>query len=381
MTSIVALINYLVPVQFAAGALRALPGEVARLGLRTPLVVTDRGLVRAGFIERVAPHLPGFDATRVFADTPENPTEAAVRRAAALYRDLRCDGIVAIGGGSPLDLAKGTALLATHAGPLERFATTTGDAAHITAAVAPVVAIPTTAGTGSEVGRAAVLVLEGGRKAAVISPHLLPRAAICDPELTLSLPPGLTAGTGMDAIAHGVETFLSPADNPPADALALDGLARGVAHLPRAVADGADLAARSAMMMASLQTGLAFQKGLGAVHAMSHPLGALPGVTIHHGTANAILLPAVLRFNAPVCADKFMRIRDALGLPGGADLAAFFRDLAAQVGLPGTLRDAGVPRASLDALAAAAALDFSGRTNPRPAAVADYRGLYDESYD
>ncbi|MBL9200309.1 MAG: iron-containing alcohol dehydrogenase [Opitutaceae bacterium] len=376
-----ALINYLVPVHFAAGALRTLPEEIARLGLRAPLVVTDRGLVRAGLIDRLAAHVPGFDAARVFDGTPENPTEGAVRRAAALYREQGCDGIVAMGGGSPLDLAKGVALLATHPGPLARFAATAGGMAHITADVAPLIAIPTTAGTGSEVGRAAVLVLDDGRKVAVISPHLLPRSAICDPELTLSLPPRLTAGTGMDAIAHGLETFLSPADNPPADALALDGLARGVAHLPRAVTDGADLAARREMMMASLQCGLAFQKGLGAVHAMSHPLGALPGVTIHHGTANAILLPAVLRFNAPVCADKFARIRTALGLPHDADLAVFFRELAGRVGLPLTLRTAGVPRASLDALATAAALDFSGRTNPRPVTSADYRRLYEESHD
>lgn len=376
-----ALINYLTPVQFDCGAIRRLPDEQRRLGLRAPLVVTDRGLVASGLLARIAAWLPPLDDGRVFDATPENPTEAAVIAAAALYRERNCDGIVAIGGGSPLDLAKGVALLATHEGPLARFAATAGGMELITPVVAPVIAIPTTAGTGSEVGRAAVLVMADGHKRAVVSPHLLPRVAICDPELTVSLPPRLTAGTGMDAIAHCIETFLSPAENPPADAIALDGLARGAAHLPRACIDGSDVVARREMMMASLEGGLAFQKGLGAVHAMSHPLGALPGVTIHHGTANAILLPAVLRYNAPAAPEKFARLRTALGLPHGADLAAWVREFTARLGLPVTLRAAGVPTVALPALAAAAALDFSGRTNPRPAHADDYLQLYRESYD
>jgi len=376
-----AIINYLTTVNVDCGAIRRLPAELDRLGLRAPLVVTDRGLVAAGLLARLAEWLPPLDTGRVFDATPENPTEAAVVRAAAIYREQRCDSIVAIGGGSPLDLAKGAALLATHEGPLGRYAAVAGGMDLITPAVAPMIAIPTTAGTGSEVGRAAVIVMADGHKRAVVSMHLLPRLAICDPDLTVSLPPRLTAGTGMDTVAHCIETFLSPADNPPADAIALDGLARAAVHLPRACADGRDLVARREMMMASLEGGLAFQKGLGAVHAMSHPLGALPGVTIHHGTANAILLPAVLRFNESACGAKYARLRTTLGLPPDADLAAWARDLTTQIGLPTTLHAAGVPRAALAALAEDAALDFSGRTNPRPATARDYLQLYLESHE
>ncbi len=376
-----ALISYLTPVRFECGAVRCLTQEVERLGLRHPLLITDRGLVRSGLIGRIEPFLPKLGPGQFYDATPENPTEEAVAAAADQFERERCDGIIAIGGGSPLDLAKAAALMATHAGSLEQYAATVGGAERITPAVAPMIAVPTTAGTGSEVGRAAVIVMSSGRKLAVVSPHLLPRLAICDPELTLTVPPKLTAGTGMDAIAHCIETFLSPVENPPADAIALDGLARGVAALPRVYADGRDLAARSEMMMASLEGALAFQKGLGAVHAMSHPLGALREMTIHHGTANAILLPAVLRFNAPASEAKFRRIRATLGLTSDADLAEFFRDFAKRLDIPANLRATGVPIIELLNLATAAAADFSARTNPRPADAADYLRLYEESYD
>ena len=376
-----ALIHYLTPVQFGFGAIRLLPAELNRLGIRRPLLITDRGIVKAQLLTRIAAHLPAIEPARIFDSTPQNPTQFAVTMAAAQYKAHACDGIIAIGGGSPLDLAKGAALLATHEGSLDQFAAVAGGMERITSAVAPVIAVPTTAGTGSEVGRATVIVMESGRKLAIVSMHLLPRAAICDPELTLSLPALLTAGTGMDAIAHCIETFLSPAENPPADAIALDGLARGVGFIARACADGGDRNARKEMMMASLEGGLAFQKGLGSVHAMSHPLGALRGVTVHHGTANSILLPAVLRFNAAVSADKYVRIRSALGLAADTDLAVFFHELGRRIGLPTTLREVGVPREIIPQLAAAATEDFSARTNPRPADVPDYQLLYKESYD
>lgn len=376
-----ALINYLTPVQFDFGAVQLLPTEIVRLGLRAPLVVTDRGIVQSGLLARIAAYLPGLDESSIFDATPENPTQAAVEAGAARFRERNCDGIVAVGGGSPLDLAKAVALIATHAGPLERYAATAGGMNLITEAVAPVIAIPTTAGTGSEVGRAAVIVMSDGRKLAVVSPHLLPKSAICDPELTFTLPARLTAGTGMDAIAHCIETFLSPAENPPAEAIALDGLARGVTHLPRACADGHDREARGEMMMASLEGGLAFQKGLGAVHAMSHPLGALREITVHHGTANAILLPAVMRFNAAAAPQKYERLRGALGLSPGADLSDFFLQFVRRIGLPTGLRAVGLTRERIPALALAATADFSARTNPRPATTADYQQLYEESYE
>jgi alcohol dehydrogenase class IV len=185
----------------------------------------------------------------------------------------------------------------------------------------------------------------------------------------------------MDAIAHCVETFLSPVINPPAEAIALDGLARGVAHLERAWSDGRDRVARWEMMMTSLEGGLTFQKGLGSVHAMSHPLGAIREVKIHHGTANAILLPTVLRFNLSAAELKYARIRAAVGLPADADLAEFFGDLARRVGLPPNLKAVGLPRELIPILAEAAAADFSARTNPRRAESADYRRLYEEAYE
>ncbi|HXQ81954.1 MAG TPA: iron-containing alcohol dehydrogenase [Opitutaceae bacterium] len=375
-----ALIQYLTNVHFEFGAVRLLKHELARLGIRAPLLVTDRGIAQSGILQRVRAHLPSIDADRIFEGTPQNPTEAAAAVAAAQFRARGCDGIVAIGGGSPIDLAKAAALMATHGGSLEDFAAAAGGIDRITREVAPVIAVPTTAGTGTEVGRAAVIVMENGRKMAVVSQYLVPRSAVCDPELTLTLPAGLTAGTGMDAIAHCVETLLSPAENPPADAIALDGLARGAAHIEQACADGGDRGARWEMMMASLEGGLAFQKGLGAVHAMSHPLGALRGVTVHHGTANAILLPAVLRFNAPSAGSKYARMRLSLGLPAGSDVALFFERLAGRIGLPSSLRAIGVAREELPALAEAAAMDFSARTNPRPADADAYLRLYQEAY-
>ncbi len=208
------------------------------------------------------------------------------------------------------------ALRATHAGQLAEYALIEGGAGRI-GPVAPLIAVPTTAGTGSEVGRAALITLRDGRKLALISGHLIPARAICDPELTLGLPPLLTAATGMDALTHCIETFLSPRYNPPADAIALDGAGRAMRFLPRAVAEGGDREARAEMMMAALQGGLTFQKGLGAVHGLSHALGAIPDPVLHHGTLNAVILPAVLRFNAPAAAAKYPRLARAMGAGGG----------------------------------------------------------------
>ncbi len=371
------LITYLTRIQFGAAALACLPAELALLGARKPLLITDRGIVAAGLAARVTALLPG--ETPIFDETPGNPTEAATRDAAAQYRKAGCDGIIAIGGGSSIDLAKATALMVSHPEPLAQYAAILGGVARITGAMPPVVAIPTTAGTGSEVGRAALITLDDGRKLGFISPHLIPNLAICDPELTLGLPPALTAATGMDAISHCIETFLSPRFNPPADAIALDGLARAVRFLPQAVADGADLGARSEMMMAALQGGMCFQKGLGAVHAMSHPLGGLEQPRLHHGTLNAVIMPAVLRYNAGHAAEKYDRLRAALGLPPGADLAAFVEDLNSRLGLPASLAEMGVPVACLPRMIEGAVQDHSSATNPRPMTAAGYAALFDEA--
>jgi alcohol dehydrogenase class IV len=231
-----ARITYLTGIEFGPGALTTLPDTLSELGITRPLLVADKGVVAAGLAERALSHLPA--GTPVFDGTPPNPSEGAVNAALAQYRAGGRDGVVAIGGGSPIDLAKGVALLATHPGDLEHYAMIYGGLERITKAVAPVIAIPTTAGTGAEVGRAALLTLEDGRKLGFISPHLIPKRAICDPELTTGLPPRLTAATGLDALSHCIETFSSPRFNPPAEAIALDGAGRIWRNLEVACSDG-----------------------------------------------------------------------------------------------------------------------------------------------
>lgn len=376
-----ATIHYLTTIHVDHGALGRVRDTLAELAVRRPLVVTDRGVVAAGLVDRLTDRLDGDDlAERVFADTPANPTEAAARAAAAVFTAHACDGIVAIGGGSAMDLAKAAGLLARQGGALADYAAINGGAARIRADQPPLVAIPTTAGTGSEVGRGAVMILDDGRKLAVISPHLIPDRALIDPELALDLPPALTAGTGMDAISHCIETFTAPSSNPPAEAIALDGLYRAVRALPRAVADGHDRQARLDMAIAAMAGAMAFQKGLGAVHALSHPLGARAELGLHHGTLNAVLLPAVLRFNAPALGARARRLRQVIGLGEDADLAAWASDFAAGLGLPGDLAAMGVPAGILDEIAEAAPFDHTHATNARPATAVDYRRILADSF-
>ncbi|KZE28183.1 iron-containing alcohol dehydrogenase [Chelatococcus daeguensis] len=370
------IISYLTTTEFGPGSLAKLPESLTGLGIRRPLLVSDRGLAATPLVERVRALCP--EGTPVFLDVPTNPTEEAALAALALYKAEGCDGLVALGGGSPIDLAKAVGLLATHPAPLARYAAIDGGMVHITAAVAPLVAIPTTAGTGAEVGRASLMTLADGRKVGIISQHLIPRLALCDPELTLGLPPGLTAATGLDALSHCIETFLSPRDNPPAEAIALDGAGRIWRNLERAVADGSDLAARTELMMGALEGGLTFQKGLGAVHALSHALGSLKEPSLHHGTLNAILMPPVMRFNAGHVGDKLARIKAALGLPAEADLAAELDALNRRLKIPAGLRTLGVTEAMLPGIVEKALADHSNATNPRAATGDDYMALLRE---
>jgi len=372
------LINYVTQIQFAFGAIRLLKNECERVGISRPLIVTDKGVRAAGIIDSVLGALKGVAPATIYDGTPPNPNEAAVREAVAAYRAGECDGIVAVGGGSAIDLAKGVAVCATHEGPLQRFAVIEGGAANITAKTAPVIAVPTTAGTGSEVGRGAILILDDGRKVGVISPYVVPRVAICDPELTLGLPPVLTAATGMDAIAHCMETFLAPAFNPPADGIALDGLWRAWRHIERATRDGGDRVARLNMMSASMQGALAFQKGLGCVHSLSHSLGGI-NPRLHHGTLNAIFLPAVLRFNeeAPSVREegKLNRLATAMGLGSGAEVAPAVRTMTERLGLPTGLAQLGVNAEMFPEIIKGALKDHSHKTNPREASEDDYRAM------
>jgi alcohol dehydrogenase class IV len=315
------------------------------------------------------------DRPVVFADTPANPTEDAVEAAFALYRAEGCDGIVGLGGGSSIDLAKAVRLLSGHEGPLAQYTAVEGGAARIHGRICPLVAVPTTSGTGSEVGRAAVIITAEGRKLGIVSPHMLPSVALCDPELTYGLPPFLTAATGMDAISHCLETFMAPSVNPPADAIALDGLKRGMGAIRAVVRDGSDARARWEMMMCALEGAMAFQKGLGAVHALTHPLGAVRELNLHHGTLNAVLMPAVLRFNRETIGGKWQVLADILGGEPDAVIASLVRD----IGMPSGLRAMGVTDEMMERVSAEALKDHCHGTNPRIPTREDYLELLRQS--
>ncbi|CAN5801631.1 iron-containing alcohol dehydrogenase [soil metagenome] len=377
-----ALIYYLTHVHLDFGSRTLLTSECERVGIKKPLIVTDAGVRAAGVLQKVLDALPPSLQGVVYDRTPSNPTEAAVREAAAMFTEHGCDGLIAVGGGSSLDCAKGVAIAATHPGPLVTYATIEGGSGKITEAVAPLIAVPTTAGTGSEVARGAIVITDDHRKLGFHSWHLLPRSAICDPELTLGLPAGLTAATGMDAIAHCMETFMAAPFNPPADGIALDGLERGWSHIERATRDGQDREARLNMMSASVQGAMAFQKGLGAVHSLSHSLGGV-NPRLHHGTLNAMFLPSVVRFNASapsVIKDKRLdRMARAMGLPSGSDIADALRDMNARLGLPAGLAAMGVEHALFDRIVTGALADHCHKTNPRIATGDEYRELLETS--
>jgi 4-hydroxybutyrate dehydrogenase len=383
-----ARILYLTQIEIDHGAIAVLPQECERIGMRRPLVVTDAGVRAAGVLDLA---LAGSKAIgglphAIFDQTPSNPTEAAVRAATEVFRANGCDGLIAIGGGSSIDLAKGVAIAATHAGPLKTYATIEGGSPKITEAVAPLIAVPTTAGTGSEVARGAIVIVDDGRKLGFHSWHLMPKAAILDPQLTMGLPPVLTAATGMDAIAHCLETFMAPAVNPPADGIALDGLERGWAHIERATRNGQDRDARWAMMSASMQGAMAFQKGLGCVHSLSHSLGGV-NPRLHHGTLNAVFLPAVVLFNAEAESiqreRRLQRIAHAIGLGHcdnrGTEVADAIRALNGRLGLPSGLAAMGVTADLFERVIDGAMADHCHKTNPRLATREDYRRMLETS--
>lgn len=383
-----ALIYYLTQIQIDFGVVSTIGEECRRHGISRPLVVSDTGVRVAGLLQ-IALNALGSLPAAVYDQTPSNPTEAAVRDAVAVYQKRQCNGLVAIGGGSSIDCAKGVAIAATHPGPLKTYATIEGGSALITERVAPLIAVPTTAGTGSEVARGAIVIVDDGRKLGFHSWHLLPKVALLDPELTLGLPPLLTAATGMDAITHCMETFMAAPFNPPADGIALDGLQRGWAHIEQATRNGQDRNARLQMMSASMQGAMAFQKGLGCVHSLSHSLGGV-NPKLHHGTLNALFLPQVIRFNAAAESvqrdHRMQRMAHAMGLGDIPDnqratqaIAQAVVAMNACLGLPAGLGALGVTADMFDAVIQGALADHCHKMNPRLASADDYRELLHHS--
>ncbi len=354
-------ISYLTKVQFGVGALNDLREVMANVGITRPLVVTDQSLVELGFVERL-----GLVTPVVFADIQSNPTERSVIAGLEVFRQHGCDGILALGGGSPIDAAKAMAILATHDIALEEAAYIRGGLARITSDMPPLIAIPTTAGTGTEVGRGSLVTMESGQKLAIISPHIIPNWSIVDPELTLNLPSLLTAATGMDALSHCIETAISRVYNPVAEAIALDGLKRGWDNLKIAFENPYDIAARTEMMMCAMQGALSFQKGLGLVHSISHPLGALQDRSLHHGTLNSVLMPHVLIFNESCCRLAMDKIGDVLGISGGVQgISESLTKYSDSMDLPLSLSAMGVENSDLVGIEPLAVADHCSLTNPR----------------
>ncbi|TAG25998.1 MAG: iron-containing alcohol dehydrogenase [Burkholderiales bacterium] len=376
-----AFIYYLTHIQFDHGAIKLLKSECERVGVQRPMIVTDKGVRAAGIVDTAIAAL-GAQPAAIFDDVPSNPTEAAVQAGLLAYRAGNCDGIIAIGGGSAIDCAKGISILVPQGGVLKTYATIEGGSPLISDSIAPIIAVPTTSGTGSEVARGAIIIVEDGRKLGFHSWHLVPKAAICDPQLTLGLPAGLTAATGMDAIAHCIEAFLAPAFNPPADGIALDGLRRGWAHIERATKNGADAEARFQLMSASMQGAMAFQKGLGCVHSLSHSLGGV-NPRLHHGTLNAMFLPAVVRYNSAAESvqkeDRLNRMAQAMNLRSGSDVAPALQDMVYSLGLPKGLTDMGVTADLYPQIIDGAIADHCHKLNPRIATREDYADLLGES--
>jgi alcohol dehydrogenase class IV len=365
---------------FGIGAAAKTGDEVKRAGGTRALVVTDKGVVRAGLVKPVEEALAAAGiASAIFDEVLGNPIEKNVHDGVKAFREAKADVVVALGGGSPLDVGKLIRLGINHHRPLVDYDDATGGDSFITPDVPPMIAIPTTAGTGSEVGRSGVVTLDvNHRKTVIFSPYLLANAAILDPEMTRSMPPHVTAATGFDALTHCLEAYVSKGDHPMADGIALEGIRLCTAYLERAVSHGDDLSARGGMLKAAMMGAVAFQKGLGACHSLAHPLSSECG--LHHGLANALCLPAVVDFNGEVVAERLATVATLLGgAPSAHGCAEALRGLRARIGLPAGLAAAGVGVDKLDKLADLAIQDACHTLNPRTCSRDDLRRLYEAS--
>ena len=359
-------LNYLNKPYFGNGSIDSLPMIIKNLKLKSPLICSDPGLSEVGMTNKIVDLISNEVSVSLYEETPANPNEKAVSDALSLYRSGECDSVIGFGGGSSMDLAKAVALMANHPGNVSDYSVNEGGIKKISETV-PVIAIPTTSGTGSEVSSGSVIIMNDGRKLLLISEFLRPRAAICDPELTLGLPPLITAGAGMDALTHCIEAILSPRIDPPAEAVGLDGIKKVIREksLIRAVKDGQDKEARWNMMMASTEGAMAFSKGLGAVHSMSHAIGANQELRLHHGTLNAVILPTVLRFNKDHVGNKYSNISRAMGKKDSSDLSEIIELLNIEIGLPVGLKEMGVTENMIPSLVEHSETDPSNATTPR----------------
>jgi alcohol dehydrogenase class IV len=367
-------------IHFGPGASRLVGAHLKERGLRRPLVVTDKGLAALPLLADFATTLSAAGLSpSIYAGVFGNPTGPQVMNGAAAYRAHGADCVVGIGGGAALDVAKVVGVLATHPGDVMEYVWDHPQVRPIAETLPYVVALPTTSGTGSEVGRSSVISeADTHVKRVVFSPLILARAVFADPELTLGLPPAVTAATGMDALTHNVESYLSPAYHPLCDGIALEGTRIAARALARAVQEPGNLAARSDMMMSSMMGAIAFQKDLGAVHSCAHALGTV--CDMHHGLANALMIDTVLAWNAQAVPEKFDELAHAVGVSGGAHgFLAWLKKLKQTIAIAPTLAAAGVKREAIPQLVAIATADICHQTNPRPVTAADFERLFAEA--
>ncbi|MCG3189399.1 MAG: 1,3-propanediol dehydrogenase [Burkholderiaceae bacterium] len=365
------------PIHFGAGARRLVAAHLLEQGLRRPLIVTDRALAALPVLAEFRSHLRELNVA-VFDGIHGNPTCAMVMAGAAAFKAHGADCVIGFGGGAALDVAKVVGVMATHEGDVLEYVWDHPNVRPIRNALPYFVALPTTSGTGSEVGRSAVVSEnDTHHKRTVFDPKILAKAVFADPELTLALPATVTAATGMDALTHNIESYLSPAYHPLCDGIALEGLRIGARALAVAVQEPTNLAARADMMMCSMMGAVAFQKDLGSVHACAHALGAV--CDLHHGLANALMIDTVLDWNREAVPAKFVELSHAAGVgpdTGGAAFIGWLRALKGRIGIAGGLARYGVTRAHLPKLVPLAAKDFTAQTNPRPTVEADYERFF-----
>jgi len=363
------------PILFGAGARKEVAGHLREQGCTRPLIVTDKALAALPVLAEFRTHLQGLDVA-VYAGVAGNPTASQVISGAEAFRSHGADCVIGFGGGAALDVAKVVGLAATHEGDILEYAWDHPQVRPITKELPYFVALPTTAGTGSEVGRSAVISEDDTHlKRVVFSPRILARKVFADPELTLALPPHVTAATGMDALTHNIESYLSPAYHPLCDGIALEGTRIAARSILVAVREPTNLAARSDMMMASMMGAIAFQKDLGAVHSCAHALGAV--CDLHHGLANALMIDTVLEWNREAVPGRFDELAQVCGVRGGgAAFVGWLRDLKGQLGLAGTLSQHGVTPEHVPRLVDIAVKDICHQTNPRPVTAADFQRLF-----